>query len=86
MLKNTAPAARPREPTAEELKDAQDRVIARVQRLNRITFLAGMLTADQLEGAIVLLEASTQNRRALEGLTFERATGALAWALPAVEW
>ncbi len=81
MLKHTPAAARPREPTAEELQRGMDEVHARVSRLNRVTYLAGQLTAAELEGAIVLLEAAHRCREALAGLTSVHADQALVYVL-----
>jgi hypothetical protein len=62
---------------------ALERVHARVERMNRASYLAGLLTPAQLEGLIVFLESAVEpdNRPALEQLDRDGAAAALAFML-----
>ncbi len=82
VLKHTKPAEPSREPTPEELAGYQRSIAARVERLNRITFLASQLNGAELEGLIVLAEAAVADRRSLVGLATTRAEEAIAYILP----
>lgn len=57
-------------------------VVERVDRLNRITGLAGWLTVRQMEGLIALLEASKHCPEVFDDLTPARAAEAVASMLP----
>lgn len=60
-----------------------ERVHARIERMNRASYLAGLLSPAQLEGLIVFLEAAVEpdHRPALEGLDRNAAAAALAFML-----
>lgn len=73
-------------PIADVLAESRARVIARVDRMNRASYLAGQLSALELEGAIVLLEAALRDRRALVGLSPADADAGLAYMLPDGAW
>lgn len=68
---------------SDETRAALARVHARVDRMNRASYLAGLLTPAQLEGLIVFLEAAVEpdHRPALEGLDAPRAAATLAGML-----
>lgn len=68
---------------SDQTRAALERVHERVARMNRASYLAGLLSPAQLEGLIVFLEAAVEpdNRAALEGLDPPAAAGALAFML-----
>lgn len=68
---------------ADQTRAALVRVHERVDRMNRASYLAGLLSPAQLEGLIVFLEAAVEpeNRPALVGLDAAGAAGALAFML-----
>lgn len=67
---------------ADQVAQSIAQVHARVDRMNRASYLAGILDAAELEGLIVFLEAVQRDRRALRGLTPEVAAAGLAYMLP----
>ncbi len=75
-----------RDPTPEELAGYVESIRTRVDRLNRITFLAGNLSPDELHGLIVFAEEALRDRRSLVGLTRQRAAEGLAYMLPDEVW
>lgn len=68
---------------SDQTRAALERTHARVARMNRASYLAGLLAAAELEGLIVFLEAAVEpaNRPALVGLDAASADGALAFML-----
>lgn len=70
-------------PDADQVaKEALARVHARIERMNRITYLVGQLGPAELEGMIVLAEAAVAERRPLVGLTRATADEGMAYMLP----
>lgn len=86
MLKDTPPAPRPREPTAEELAHYKASNERRIAATNRALYLLGQLETDEVHGVNVLLEELLRDRRCLDGIDRERAYQAARYLLPAGEW
>lgn len=64
------------------VKESLERVHARVARTNRVMYLVGQLGPEELEGAIVMLEAALAERRTLRGLSRATADEGMAYMLP----
>lgn len=66
-------------PTDQVAREALDRVHARVARMNRVTYLAGQMSPDELEGLIFFLErAEMRAAPRFANITAEQADDALS--------
>lgn len=66
-------------PTDQVAKESLERVHARVARMNRVTYLAGQMSPDELEGLILLLErAEIRAAPRFANITAEQADDALS--------
>lgn len=75
-------------PDATEMEAAAARIKARVERLNRVTYLAGLLDAAELDGFITFAEVAVRpdGRGALRDMTKKKAVDGLSFMLPLEDW